>query len=124
MAPVATSATLKDTTSFVDSVAVRAAVSSRITLVRPASSIDRFAYQAASWKLAAVAVLGAGQVALGRGRPLVRRVGLAAHQQDALAEAAVVQRLGARGAGRAAADDQRADRAVSHRCRSCRRRGA
>jgi hypothetical protein len=34
---------------LVDSVAVRASVSSRITLVREASSIERFAYQAASW---------------------------------------------------------------------------
>jgi hypothetical protein len=34
-----------------------------------------------------------------------------------------VQRLGARGRGRSAADQQRADRAVSHRARSrCRHR--
>ena len=49
LAPVATSATPKATTSLVESVAVRAVVSSRITLVRAASSIERRAYQAASW---------------------------------------------------------------------------
>ena len=49
LAPVAISATPYSTTSLVESVAVRAAVSSRITLVRDASSIERLAYQAASW---------------------------------------------------------------------------
>ena len=48
-APVAMSATPYSTTSLVESVAVRAAVSSFITLVRVASSIECFAYQAASW---------------------------------------------------------------------------
>jgi hypothetical protein len=48
-APVAISATPNSTTSLVESVAVRAAVSMRITLVRGASSIERAAYQAASW---------------------------------------------------------------------------
>ena len=67
---------------------------------------------------AGVAVLRPGQVALRRRRALVRRVGLAADEQHAVGEAALVQRLGAGGAGRAAADDQRADAAVSHRRRS------
>src|SRR5829696_1229742 len=49
LAPVAISATPYSTTSFVESVASRAAVSSRITLVLVASSIERFAYQPASW---------------------------------------------------------------------------
>ena len=45
---MATSATPYSTTSLVDSVAVRALVSSFITLVRVASSIERRAYQASS----------------------------------------------------------------------------
>ena len=93
-------------------------VSSFITLVRGASSIERCAYQAASWNRQASRSCVAGEVALGGRRALVRRVGLAPDEQDAAGEAALVQRLGARGARRAAADDQRADGAVSHRRRS------
>ena len=83
---------------------------------------------------ARVAVLLAGQVGLRRGRALVRQIRLAPHQQHAagacargrspLGEAPVVQRLGAGGARGPAADDQRADLAVSHRRRSPRRTGA
>ena len=69
---------------------------------------------------AGVAVLLAGEVLLRARRPLVRRIGLAADQQDALAEPALVQRLRARRRSRPAADDQRADVPVSHR-RRCRR---
>ena len=76
-APVAISATPYSTTSLVDGVAVRAAVSRRITLVRvrqldrapgvPGGIVDQ----------ARVAVLLAGQIALGRRRALVGRIGLA-----------------------------------------------
>ena len=84
------SATPNSTTSLVESVAVRAAVSSRITLVRGASLIERLEYQASSWNRQASRSCGPGQVALRRRRALVGRVGLAADEHHVAAEVALV----------------------------------
>ena len=66
------------------------------------------------------AVHGAGEVALRGRRALVGRVGLAADEQHVAAEAPAPQRLRAGGGRDTAADDQRADPAVSHRHRRTR----
>jgi hypothetical protein len=62
-----------------------------------------------------LAVELAAQVVLGAVRALVRRVDVAPGDDHRAAEAGVVQRRGARVAGRAGADDEDVD--VSHRCR-------